>query len=392
MTRHERFHVVVLGARFGGLAAVYWLQRRLGHRLALTVIDQRATAVFRPALVQAMVRPPTFVRGWRIPLAQAVAPGQFVQDRAVAVDAARREVHLASRAPVRYDVLFWASGVDPAWSVIEGLSPAAGGICEDFLARHTAFQSTSWSGGRMLFVAGPYRADPAQTPQLASACECPLYEAALLFDEQLRTRNLRDRTELVLVTPAASVGEALGPRARTRLQALFEARGIHVVTRARFVRVEPGRLVLADGPLAADRMVWIPPYAGSELARASGLDDGFGWVPTSDHGRHRDWPDIYAVGDVAARLPKTAHAAMGQARVAVHHWLSTVRGGPPPAPWRPTSVNLIQTGRQEGLLTYSPGPVGGDQERVLGGPWVVWAKHLVGRAYVRGRGRLPVMP
>lgn len=392
MGQGERFRVVVLGARFGGLAAVHWLRRLMGDRVALTVIDQRATAVFRPALVRAMVRPPGFVRAWRIPLAHAVAPGTFVQDRAVAIDAHRREVHLASRAPVRYDVLFWATGADPAWSVIEGLSPAAGGLCEDFLARHTAAANATWTGGRLLFVAGPYRADPAQTPRLASACECPLYEAALLFDQALRARTRRERTELVLVTPAASVGEALGPRARARLQDLLRSRGIRVVTGARFVRVEPGRLVLADGPLPAERMIWIPPYAGSELARTSGLDDGFGWVPTTGHGRHRDWPDIYALGDVAALLPKTAHAAMAQARVAVGHWRSTVRGGRPPAAWRPVSVNLIETGDGRALFAYGPGPAGGQAERMVQGRWVAWAKHLVGWAYVRGAGRLPVMP
>ncbi|MCL8207462.1 MAG: FAD-dependent oxidoreductase [Actinomycetia bacterium] len=393
MGRGERFRVVVLGARFGGLAVVHRLRRLMGDRVTLTVVDQRATAVFRPALVEAMARPPVFVRSLRIPLDRAVGrAGTFLNDRAVAIDAHRRLVHLASRRPLPYDVLFWATGADAAWSVVEGLSPATGGLCEDFLARHAAAANATWTGGRILFVAGPYRADPRATPQPASACECPLYEAAFLFDQALRRHGRRDHTEVVVVSPAGVVGEALGPRGRARLQDLLDTRRIRVVTGARYVRVEPGRLVLADGALKAERMIWIPPYAGSDLARRSGLDDGYGWVPTTGHGRHRDWPDIYAVGDLAARLPKTAHAAVTQARAAVDHWVRTVRGQSPPAPWHPASVTLLDTGDGRALLAYGPGPVGDAREHVVHARWAAWVKDLLAWLYVRSDGRLPFTP
>lgn len=393
---HTPQRIVVLGARFAGLATVVWLTRLFDpHEASITVIDQSDRMAFRPYLVHAMDRPPSFVDRSIIALGPVFERRRvkLVRDTIVGIDPGRRRVELASHHPIAYDRLFLATGADPAWSLIDGLSPMDGGLCEPYLARHTAALNAEWTGGTFLFAAGPLVRDPNATPRLGAGYAFPLYEAALLFEAALRRRGRRRDTKLLLALPSAEAGEEAGPRTRAALNALFRERNITVLPNATFVKVRNNRVHLADRTLAYHRAVWIPPCAGSALARASGLDDGYGFVPTNAYLQHPNWPDIYAIGDIVRdSLPKQAHAAMVQARVAVHHLWARTHQRPVPAPYRPETVLILETGSARGLLSISDTLFGGHREIVWTGHLPAYAKSAWSRAFMLFKGDLPIMP
>ncbi len=389
---------VVLGTGFGGLAVLSWLRRLMRPgELTITAVDRLPDMVYRPALVHALDGPPTAVQR---PARVAVAPllrrlaVHGIRDTVVGVDPARRQVHLATAEPLDYDVLFIATGRHYGWDLVPGLAPHLGGVCEDYLARHAAVLNQAWRGGRFVFAVGPIHGAPDWTPPLAVGCECPLLESALLFDRWLRRRGRRDATELTVLTPGPVIAQDAGARARERILELFSERGIAVLTGSSVRRVTGHTLELSNRQAVAyDRSIWIPPYAGSPWLHDSGVDDGFGWVPTDGHLNHPLYPDIYAVGDITSHpWPKMGHAAMVQARIAVHHWVARQRRALPPRSYQPMLVWALELGAGRGLLIITDEYWGGRRHFMAEGRWPAAIKWAFQKGYVWRRGALPIMP
>ncbi|MCL6595394.1 MAG: FAD-dependent oxidoreductase [Firmicutes bacterium] len=390
-----RVRVVVLGAHFGGLAVLHWLHRLVAKAVDVVVVAAKPYAVFKPDLVFSAYARPRFVGAARIDLSDVCRRlgVRLVVDYALAVEPDLRRVRLANRPPLPYDVLFLATGMDWAWELIPGLGPETGFLCEDYASRHVAARMAGWRGGRIALWAGPLVQGPA-SPPAPTACECPLVEWVLMAHGHLRSQGRRTATRFALVTPARALGEELGPRAQARVAAHLAGAGVQVVTGARVREVTADGVVFesADGRvrrMRPDLSVWMPPAAGSALARRSGLDDGWGWVPTDGHMRHVALPDLYAVGDInAVTVPKRGHTAMVQARVAVHHLARRLGRRVQAPPYRPSSLSLLHLGGGRALLDWTQG-----RQEVM---WEGRGPHLLKRAfswaYRRGGGGLPLMP
>lgn len=391
-----RYAVVVLGARFGGLTVVQWLAH-MGRRgeFSVTVVDPQAVSVFRPGLVAAMHGKPAALQSLRLPVATVCRRlgARWIQDWVVRIDPGAQKIHLASHRPLSYDVCFWATGADASWEAVSGLGPEWGGICELPLARHTAQRLSTWHGGRWVFASGPLVQDPAQMPAVKAALDSAPVEAALIADMTLRRTRRRADTDLVILTPGPVAGEWLGAKSQALLARELKRRRIQVLTGVKYRHVAAGRIVLADRILQTDAMTWIPAYNGSWLARVSGLDDGWGWVPTHPWGQHLDWPTLYAVGDLRRDgLPKLAHRAMQQARGAVRHWMAVVRHEKPPQTPAPSVLHVMNFGGGRGLFTAQNTLFGGNTDWASVGRWPAWSKSLLTASYLWGGGWLPVMP
>lgn len=396
----RRLRVVILGAGFGGRAVMAWLARRVPPaRCQVTLVSPNRLLPYRPDLVFSASRPPGFVVRLQIDVARIARRlgMRFVEDMAVAVDAERHRVRLLSGSVLDYDVLFWATGAKAEWDAFPGATSALGLLCQDYGARVLAMHAETWQGGRLVLVEGPLLADPTTKPALFSACPTPLYEWLFLFLDRLRPQ-VRSRTEIVLVTEAPYVGEVLGPKARAYLVSRLAEADVQTVTAVRLQAVEGRRLHYADAAgrpreLGGDVLLWSPPYGGSPLARASELDDGYGWLPTDADLRHPQHPDIYVVGDVGrSTLPKIGHTAMVQARLAVEHWWATVRDLEPRAPDAPKLLLVLHVGRGEGILNVHDTLYGGSHEWTFVGRLPAAAKQCFGWAYRRFGGLLPILP
>ena len=111
--RDGRPHVVVVGAGFGGAAAVRamrnqpvqvtWIDRR-NHHLFQPLLYQVATAALSPADIAAPIRE----------MARGYANVRVMYDEVVGVDPAKRTVHTASKS-VTYDYLIMATGAKTSY-------------------------------------------------------------------------------------------------------------------------------------------------------------------------------------------------------------------------------------------------------------------------------------
>lgn len=389
---------VVLGSRFGGLAVLSWLRRLFPPgELAITVVDQWQEMVFRPGLVHAMMQSAAQVMPiLAIPLYPFWSRHKIkpVHDTIVGIDPERREVYTATHAPLTYDVLFIATGATPLWDYIPGLSFHRHGVCEGYLARHTALMNERQPEGRFVFAAGPLLRPASWRPTIDVGCECPLLESALLWDFHLRKIKRRDAAQIVILTPANRIAQIAGSRVQDMLDSLFQQRQIEVITNAQYRQVTDSTIELQDRSVPYDRMAWVPPEAGSRWLLGSTIDDGLGWVPTDAYLNHPDWPEIYAVGDVVSHpWPKMGHPAMVQARLAVHHWAwRQKKQSKKPASYQPQMLWVLEDAIGHALFALSDAFWGGKREIIKHGPLPYLAKEVFQRAYIRTTGALPIMP
>ncbi|MEU9201709.1 FAD-dependent oxidoreductase [Streptomyces sp. NPDC048332] len=103
----------------------------------------------------------------------------------------------------------------------------------------------------------------------------------------------------------------------------YEESGAALLTGARVARIEPGRVVLADGrTLPADAVVvGIGARPATGWLAGSGIELGPDRSVTADASLRTSLPDVYAVGDCAS-FPSARYGE----RLLVHHWDNALQG------------------------------------------------------------------
>ena len=142
--------------------------------------------------------------------------------------------------------------------------------------------------------------------------KCPVapLEFTFLADDWLRQHGLRERTELVFVTPLD--GAFTKPVASRELGRALEERGISVETDFMVESVDQEAKVLRsydEREVPYDLLVSVPLNMGADFVERSGLGDELNYVTVDKHTMQyvpqagRDpHPEIFALGD-AANLP-----------------------------------------------------------------------------------------
>ena len=234
-----------------------------------------------------------------------------------AIDPATKRVETTA-GPFEGDVLVIALGAEYDIARTPGLAEAG----HEFYSEAGAFalQRTlaEFGGGDVVIgiTAGPFKCPPAPS------------EAALLLDELLRARGIRDQSSISLVMPFPRPIPP-SPDASSALLAAFEERGIAwIPDRAvRSLDADTRTVRLGDGStLPFDLYLGVPVHRVPEVVQASGLTVD-GWVPVDSRTLETSWPGVYAVGDVAAvGTPKAGVFAERQAAAAARRIAAHLRG------------------------------------------------------------------
>lgn len=186
-------------------------------------------------------------------------------------------------------------------------------------------------------------------------CEMPIKCLAapvgfiLLAEAEMRRRGIRDKCRLLLTTPTLSVPPNIEPYAGY-VERLLRDRGIEVKIEFSPTKIDYKKSLCEDflgERIDFDLLCIIPPHGGEDIVQNSeGLADPVGWV-TCDKStlRHRDFDNIYAIGD-AGNFPagKTASAARKQAAALAHRIKSHITDGQPTASYDGNTVFPVLTG------------------------------------------------
>ncbi len=233
---------------------------------------------------------------------------EYIEAKIERVDAQNNRVILQSEQALKYDLLIIATGAKTAPGQTEGMTGNDWRkrvfdfyTFEGASALHDALQH--WRGGRLV----------VHISELPIKCPVAPLEFAFLADWWLTKRGVRDKTELVYVTPLS--GAFTKPICANVLGYMLEEKRIKVETDFNIGQVdnERHRIVSWDErEVAYDLLVTVPTNMGDGVVERSGLGDELNFIPTDPNTlRSKAHENIFVIGDAtdvpASKAGSVAH-------------------------------------------------------------------------------------
>lgn len=285
---------------------------------------------------------------------------EYLETEVERIEHETNRVHLGDGTQIGYDILIIATGTSPMPDQTEGMegSDWRRNIHEFYTldgAQALAERMKDWRGGRLV----------VHISEMPIKCPVAPLEFSFLADSYLRQRGLRDKTEIVYVTPLS--GAFTKPVASGILSRLLDEKDIQVVTDFSIGSVdnEKHRIVSWDDrEVPYDLLVTVPTNMGAPMIEASGLGDELNYVPTDKHTLQAKGHDnIFVIGDATdAPTSKAGSVAHFQAEVLTENILSLARGEQPTERFDGHANCFIESGNGKGFLldfNYDLEPVPG---------------------------------
>jgi sulfide:quinone oxidoreductase len=330
--------VLVLGAGFGGLELSSRLSEELGDQVEVTLVDRADAFVFGFSKLDVMfgMRTPEAVRLY---YANIKTPHvRFRQETVVSIDPVGRRV-VTDLDAYEADILVVALGADYDVAATPGLAEAG----HEFYSVPGAealrdLIPTFASGNAIVGVCGtPFKCPPAPS------------EAAILLDEHLRERGVRDAVRIQVVMPFG-IPVPPSPETSEAILAKFVERGIEFVPGSLVAALDPdaNEAVLDDGRrMPFDLFLGIPVHRAPEVVERSGMTQD-GWIPVDPRTLATRFPGVYAVGDITSvGTPKAGVFAEGAARVVADQLIARLRGANEPPGYEGRGSCYIEFGGHE---------------------------------------------
>jgi sulfide:quinone oxidoreductase len=365
--------IVVLGAGTAGTMVANRLAKSYRRDIAagrvhLTVVDHDTGHTYQPGLLFVPFggyTPAQLVKPRRDTLAAGIA---YQHEAIHHVDADHDVVYLTSAPPLPYDVLIVATGTRLAPEETEGMTGE--GWRTRVFDFYTMEGATALRGALERFQGGRVVVNITDMP-----IKCPVapLEFAFLADAYFRKRGIRDKVDLVYVTP---LDKAFTKETCAKaLSYLLTEKRIGLVREFNTGRVDggSGELVSWDERVERfDLLVTVPLHTGQDyVARSPGLGDSLNFVPTDPATlQAKRKPNIFALGD-ATDLPssKAGSVAHFQAEVLVPNVRRFLEGRPLDPGFDGHANCFIETGAGKALLidfNYATEPLPGSFPTRLG--------------------------
>ena len=349
--------VVILGGGTGGLVAARRLRPLLDPPDRVVLVDRDPVYRFAPSFLWVMTgaRRPGQVSARRARLRRAGI--EVVQAEAREIDLAGRRVE-TSEARIGFDRLVIALGADLAPGALPGFTGAAHNLYTLDGAAAAGEALRRFAGGRVaVAISGlPYK------------CPAAPYEAAFLTEALLRHRKAPDAV-IDIYTPEPFPMPTAGPVLGQALAGMLAKRGIgfHPGQAIEAIDAQARELVLAGGERAGyDLLLGIPAHRPPEIAVASGLAGGTGFLLVDPATLATTAEGVFAIGDVTAIplaggkfLPKAGVFAEAQAKVVARNIAADLAGHKPAATFNGAGACFVELGDQRAAFAtgnfYAPG-------------------------------------
>ena len=374
--------VLILGGGVGGTIVANLVAKEVGDKARVTLVDTTGVHVYQPGFLYVAVgqQQPAALRRPESELLRSEV--KLVIDEATFVDTTKQKVVLKSGRTLRYDELLLATGSRTVMDEVPGAVGAHDFYTMDGATRLFKALQAFTGGTIVIGVAGiPYKCPPAPV------------EFVFLLDDYLRSRNIREKSEIKLLSP---LNRAFTIEATSKLvQPILAERDIELTGFFNVETVDPiARTVtsLEGETVGYDLLVLVPPHRGQKVIEDSSLGDSRGWVPvdknTLKHGQH---DHVWAIGDTTnIPISKSGSVAHYEASVAAAEIAAEVKGESPPAHVYDGKVMcFLETGHGQATtirFDYDHPPVSPSPSRL----WH-WAKLLFNKTYWHTvpQGRLP---
>lgn len=334
--------VVIVGAGFGGLAAVKTLIKKRPNSVKITLIDQKNHHLFQPLLYQvatAGLSPADIA----VPVRSLIQAGrediEVLMDRVLAVDTTTQKLNLASGSVVAYDALILAMGATHSYFGQEHWEEHAPGLKTLEQATEirrrilSAFElaeaSLDQALRRELLTFVVVGAGPTGVELAGSIAEISRQTMAKDF-----SRIDPASTRIILIEAGQQILASFHPDLARRAMRALEKLGVTVWTSMRVTGITARGVQLGSEFVAARTVLWAAGVRAAPLAAQLGVAvDQQGRVPVLGTLQIASSPRVFAIGDMArfsdakyGVLPGLAPVAMQQGRLAASNALALIAG------------------------------------------------------------------
>ena len=317
--------VLILGGGSGGLATAGRLKELLGDKVSVTVIDKQRSFVMGFSLLRVMTGEKT-EQEVTFPKDKVSQKGiKFINTEVNGIDV-NNSIIRTGQGEFAYDYLVIALGAELAPENVSGFE--------------SAFHMYTLEGAKKLgdalssFRDGLIRLVVSSTP---FKCPPAPYEAAMLIDDYLRSKGLRDKSDMQIFTPEPLPMPIAGPEVGNAVVSMLNEKGIGFHNNAKMSLIDGSskQIVFENGTREKyDLLIAIPPHTSPKVVKeSSDLADASGWISVDPKNMQTKHDIVYAIGDVAAvklpsgmMLPKAATFAFGQAEIVASNIASSVLG------------------------------------------------------------------
>src|ERR671919_757314 len=319
--------VIILGGGSGGLATAGRLKELLKGMANVTIMDRESTFVMGFSLLRVMTGEKT-EHEVGVPKEKISQKGiRFVNSEVDKIDTTKKNVATTSNGEFAYDYLVVALGAELAPEKVPGFESAFHMYTlEDAKKLRDALSSFRGGSIRLVVSSTPFKCPPAP------------YEAVMLIDDYLRSKGLRDKSDIQIFTPEPQPMPIAGPEVGDTVISMLNEKGIGFHNNAKVSSIDGSskQIVFENGTREKyDLLIAIPPHTSPKVVRESDLSDAAsGWIPVDPKNMQTRHDRVYAIGDVAAvklpssgmMLPKAATFAFGQAEIVASNIASLVLG------------------------------------------------------------------
>ncbi len=318
-------HVVIIGGGFGGLAAAHEL--RTSHpEIEVTLVDRRDHFFMGFAKLWDL-------SGWR-PLAEGTRSlhaltgrgVRFVQAEVTAIDPDTRTVTAGGEAIAADAILVALGGVHAPGHVALLQADGAHDVYDAAALPAIHAELDAITEGRVLvsILGGPFQCPPAP------------FEVALIVDEVLRGRGVRDSVSVAISTPQPITLPVAGVDASRYVAARLGDHEVELLSERKVTAVDgAARTVTFDNGETADYsiLLGVPALAAPPVLVDAGLTGPSGFVEPDRTTLRTSFPGIYAVGDCThvpnaiGALPKAGIFAAAEGVVAARNIVAELAGG-----------------------------------------------------------------
>ncbi|MCK5429293.1 MAG: NAD(P)/FAD-dependent oxidoreductase [Anaerolineales bacterium] len=378
--------ILILGGGVGGVVTANALREHLASEHRIVVVDKHAEYIFTPSLPWLMVGRRQLGQLTK-DLRRMLRPGiEIVQAEVLAIDPNRSKVQ-AGGEELGYDYMVLALGADLAPEAMPGYVEVAHNFfnLEGAAGLWSALQR--FEGGRVavLVSAMPYK------------CPAAPYEAAMLIEDALRRRGIRDRCQVQVFTPEPQPMLVAGPDMGVAVVGMMASKkiGFHPNLPLDHIDAAGKTLVFKnDRQEPFDLLAAVPPHRPPPVVKESQLSNEAGWIPVDKHTLQTRFENVYAIGDVTAitlsnglPLPKAGTFAHAEGETVAARIAAAIGGGTPQAEYDGAGYCWIEAGGNSagftsGQFYAEPNPVVGQPRS---GPMWHWGKVMF-ESYWMGEG------
>jgi len=354
--------IVILGAGTGGTMMANHLQHELSQKdWEINIIDEREEHYYQPGylfLPFDIYTPEDIIKPIRDFIPKNV---RLITDKIDIIDAANNHVKMQNGDQLKYDVLIIATGAKIAPEEVKGM---LGNEWQKSVFDFYSFEGAlalrnklrDWEGGRLV----------VHITEMPIKCPVAPLEFAFLADSFFKHKNMRDKVEIIYVTPLS--GAFTKPKATAALEHLLHEKHIWIESDFAISEVDNENKKIIDyggKEIPFDLLVTVPTNKGDDLIERSGLGDELNYVPTNKATlQSKDFSNVFVIGD-ASNIPasKAGSVAHFEAEILTENILRFIDGKTLKEEFDGHANCFVETGGGKALLidfNYSHEPVEGE--------------------------------